>query len=183
MLLRLQGIPSQPLRLREIPRPLLCPRSKRYTLSIIWEMSKECWLQSLWYWWHWSWQSSLWKWSFLVQSLFHISSSLPWTWWRSTSLQLSLSGSCSTSRSCQSWIPTSISVLIFGSFLILFWLGFILPKLSGSQKETKAKQKCSSSNLFKLNLVLATLQLTQLVALQRDWSFYKLESNLLQTLF
>ena len=30
-----------------------------------------------------------------------------------------------------------------------FSSGFILPKLSGSRTETKAKQKCSSSNLFK----------------------------------
>ena len=100
------------------------------------------------YWQHWSWQSPIWKWPFVVQCLFHISSSLPWTWWRPTSLQLSLSGSCSTSRSCQPWIPTSISVFTFGSFLIPFGSGFILPKLSGSRIETKAKQKCSSSNLF-----------------------------------
>ena len=36
------------------------------------------------------------------------------------------------------------------------------------EQKRKQKQKCSSSNLLKLNLVLATLQLTQLVALQRD---------------
>ena len=36
------------------------------------------------------------------------------------------------------------------------------------EQKRKQKQKCSSSNLFKFNLVLATLQLTQLVALQRD---------------
>ena len=37
----------------------------------------------------------------------------------------------------------------FRLFLDHFGLGFILPKLSGSRTETKAKQKCSSSNLFK----------------------------------
>ena len=37
----------------------------------------------------------------------------------------------------------------FRLFLDPFGSGFILPKLSGSRIETKAKQKCSSSNLFK----------------------------------
>ena len=48
----------------------------------------------------------------------------------------------------------------------LFGSGFILPKLSGSRIETKAKQKCSSSNLFKhWSHYLPHLSLTWLVAL------------------
>ncbi len=70
------------------------------------------------------------------------------------------------SRSCQPWVPTSISVFTFSSFLIPFWLGFILPKLSGSRIETKAKQKCSSSNSFKpWSHYLPYLSLTWLIAL------------------
>ena len=47
-----------------------------------------------------------------------------------------------------------------------FGSGFILPKLSGSRTETKAKQKCSSSNLFKpWSHYLPHLSLTWLVAL------------------
>ena len=82
-------------------------------------------------------------------------------------------------RKYQHLFRFSLSVLSW----FFFGSGLILPKLSESRTETKAKQKCSYSNLFELNLVLATLQLTQLVALQRDWNSYKLESNLLQTLF
>ena len=48
----------------------------------------------------------------------------------------------------------------------LFSSGFILPKLSGSRTETKAKQKCSSSNSFKpWSHYLPYLSLTWLIAL------------------
>ncbi len=177
MLLRLQGIPRRPLWLREIPRPLWHPRSKRYTLSITWEMSRECSLQ----------------WPPVMMALKLTISYLEITLYSTESFPDFLSitpnlmtNNCEKLSNIQTVSDRKYQHLFQFWFSVpswSFWLSLILPKLSGSWTDTKAKQKCSSSNLFKLNLVLATLQLTQLVALQRDWNSYKLESNLLQTLF
>ncbi len=129
MLPRHREIPLRPLRLQEIPRPLRHPRSKCYTLLITWEMSRECLLQ---------WPPvmmalkltiSYLEMTLLVQCLFQISPSLPRTWWRPTPLQLSLSGSCSTSRSCQPWVPTLFRFSLSAPSLSSFGSGLILPKL------------------------------------------------------
>ncbi len=178
MLLRLRETLIQPLRLQEIPPPLRHPRSKRYTLSITWEMSRECSLQ----------------WPPVTMALKLTISYLEMTLYSTESFPDFLSitpnlmtNNCEKLSNIQTVSGQKYQHLFQFWFLIPSWScfgsGLILPKLSGSGIEMKAKQKCSSSNLFKLNLVLATLQLTQLVALQRDWYSYKLESNLLQTLF
>ncbi len=177
MLLRLRETPRQPLQLQEIPRPLRHPRSKHYTLSITWEMSRECLLQ----------------WPPVMMALKLTISYLEMTLCSTESFPDFLSitpnlmtNNCEKLSNIQTVSERKHQHLFQFWFSVpswSFWLGLILPKLSGSRIGTEAKQKCSSSNLLKLNLVLATLQLIQLVALQRDWSSYKSESNLLQTLF
>ena len=178
MLLRLQGIPLQPLRLREIPRPLRHPWSKRYILSITWEMSRECLLQ----------------WPPVMLALKQTISYLELTLYSTVSFPdfLSITPNLMTNN-CEKL--SNIQTVSIRKYQHLFRFSLSAPSWSflaralfcqsyqDHEQKRKQKQKCSSSNLFELNLVLATLQLTQLVALQQDWNSYKLESNLPQTLF
>jgi len=78
----------------------------------------------------------------VVKCLFQIFLSPPPIWWRTTPHPLSFSGSCSTFKFLTGLSTNIYYYLTFVSFLILFWLGLILPKgsrikrRSDCQKET-----------------------------------------------
>ena len=173
------------------------PRSKRYTLSITWEMSRECWLHDLRYLCrrHWSWQSPLWKSSTVVESF-------PDFLLATTNLMTNNSGKLFNIQtfSKRKYQHLFLVLLSFNAFQKkrFFWKEsrdkthsslvpsglklYLQPRWQPSPNRN-LPTKNFPPNLLKLNLVFATLQLTQLVTLQRDWNSYKLESTLLQTLF
>ena len=161
MLLRLQGIPLQPLRLWEIPWPFRHPRSKCYTLSITWEMSRECSLQ---------WPPVMMALKLTISYLeMTLSSTVSFPDFLSITPNL-MTNNCEKLSNIQTVSIRKYQHLFRFSLSAPSWSffgsGFILPKLSGSRIETKAKQKCSSSNLFKpWSHYLPHLSLTWLVAL------------------